>query len=190
MPMPLRDSGNAPPITAPSAARPELPKNLRRLVSNLLPSAVLPPVSRAMTSLPCCPLPGFLGRAFHRKPNWDEYLRFAAVPQDGRGSRGCDPRNFRSALPPVTGKDREYPGACGNNPCRMLLTHQVIKLERIHAVCFGRAPGSERTSRSPGQVRRNRAWNKSRLTGTKRHDGLKPGRSSRPRTKHGVDQRG
>jgi hypothetical protein len=37
----------------------------------------------------------------------------------------------------------------------MLLTHQVIKLERIHAVCFGRAPGSERTRSSAGQVGRN-----------------------------------
>jgi len=41
----------------------------------------------------------------------------------------------------------------------MLLTHQVIKLERIHAVCFGRAPGRERTRSSAGQVGRKRARN-------------------------------
>src|SRR6476646_7231390 len=57
MPAPSRDSGSTPPMTAPIAARPELPKNPRRLVSNVLPLAVLPPVSRAMTSLPS-PAPG------------------------------------------------------------------------------------------------------------------------------------
>jgi hypothetical protein len=138
-------------MTTPIAARPELPKNLRRLVSNLLPSAVLLPVSRAMTSLPYCPLPGFLGRASHRKPNWDEYLRFAALPQDRRGHHWRDRAiPFRAAA-----SRRENPDACGNQLPRMLLTRQIIKLEHIHAVCFDRAPDNERTGSSPGQITRN-----------------------------------
>jgi hypothetical protein len=61
---------------------------------------------------------------FPSEPNWDEYLRFAAVPQDGRGSRWW--RHSAPLPPKFTGNGREYPGACGNNLCRMLLTHQVI----------------------------------------------------------------
>src|SRR6266496_2462814 len=88
MPAPSRESGRTPPMMAPIAARPELPRNLRRLVWKSLPPAALAPGSRAMMSTPCCPLPGFLGRSPLRESGEREYLRFAPVPQDHRRRRG------------------------------------------------------------------------------------------------------
>src|SRR5437879_13120659 len=56
--LPFRDNGSAPPMTAPIAARAELPNNLRRLVLNLLSSAALPSGSLAMMSAPWLPASG------------------------------------------------------------------------------------------------------------------------------------
>ena len=122
MPTPSRDSGSAPPMTAPIAARPELPKNLRRLVSNLLPSAALPPVSRAMTSLPCCPLPGFLGRASHPETQLGGVFAFcgrAARPPEAATATaptGCPTRDCDGAANRAQAKSRNRCGILPHRP--------------------------------------------------------------------------
>src|SRR5438445_12938498 len=78
MPTPLRESGRTPPMTAPIAARPELPKNLRRLVLNLLPAAALPPGSRAMVSAPLLPASGLSWPASLRESRLGGVFAFCA----------------------------------------------------------------------------------------------------------------
>ena len=76
-----------PPMMAPVAAKPELPRNLRRLTSDALPFAESRPVSRSIAFLPCRPLPGFCCRVSLRKTD-ERVFAFCGIAARPRPSCG------------------------------------------------------------------------------------------------------